>query len=119
LTKPSHYFRSSLCKAALAITVVRVVLYPVRRLCLVRQFVASIRYGLSYAVCFVSIYGLSFNEGARLYGNTARDEIFSNMNLTTRPPKNVGKEQSPACRGGFCVDREGDGGGAGAITFIL
>lgn len=57
----------SLCKAAAIVTVVRVLMYPLRRVRLVRRVLSRVLsmlgYGLSYAICFISIYGLSFSDG--------------------------------------------------------
>ena len=64
----------SLCKAAAVIAMLEMVTRLLRRLscfrgsmivrAILRGFADHVGHGLSYAVCFVSIYGLSFSEGA-------------------------------------------------------
>ena len=58
----------SLCKAAAVVTVVQVLKYIARRFrllrCILSRVQSMVGYGLSYTICFISIYGLSFSEGA-------------------------------------------------------
>lgn len=61
----------SLCKAAAVSTVMQLFILAVRRLSKVGRWGAylleglrdAVDYVLSYAVCFIGIYGLSFSEG--------------------------------------------------------
>lgn len=76
-------FCRSLCKAAAITPVARVVTYPVRRAKCLRRLLSvqgAAGYGLPYAACFLSIYGLSFSEGAEfpatLKGGCGGGQLF-------------------------------------------
>eukprot|EP00752_Nemacystus_decipiens_P011598 g10300.t1 len=79
--RATHGSFGSLCKAAAVITVMRVLMYPVRRIWLLRRILnrvyRMVGYGLSYAICFISIYGLSFSEALRRV-----TELFRQRGLT-------------------------------------
>lgn len=61
----------SLCKAAAVATVVNLVITTLRRISkfgrcgnvLLHWLRGAVNYALTYAICFISIYGLSFSEG--------------------------------------------------------
>eukprot|EP00903_Cladosiphon_okamuranus_P005874 g5810.t1 len=67
--RATHGSLGSLCKAAAATTVLRVLMHVVRRFSLLRRILSRVHsivgYGVSYTICFISIYGLSFSEALR------------------------------------------------------